>query len=89
MTVSSDREPDLGLAMQQAAERHMALVWEAHYAQEDADDPSIEIPTPAVGPFCGCETCVVREILAGAWPVIEAYFALRTPNIALHPKGGQ
>jgi hypothetical protein len=64
------------LTIQKAAERHLNLVWEAEYAQEEAED-GVEVPTPAIAPFCGCETCIVREVLAGAWPEIEAYFALR------------
>jgi hypothetical protein len=67
---------DAFLPMQQAAERHLLLCWEASYEEENAE-VGTEVPSPAVGPFCGCETCVVREVLAGAWPKIEEYFALR------------
>jgi hypothetical protein len=74
--VSTDFENEPGPDIQAAAERHLELVWAAHYAQEDAEDGVI-IPSPAAGLFCGCETCVVREIIAGAWPRIEEYFALR------------
>ncbi len=69
-------DTDPGPAVQAAAERHLAAVWTAFYASEEADD--LDIPSPASAPFCGCETCVVREVLAGAWPTIEAYFALST-----------
>lgn len=71
-----DIPDDFAMAIQRAAEQHYAKVWEAYYDQEDAEDGE-EVLSPAVGPFCGCERCVVREILAGAWPAIEVYFALR------------
>jgi hypothetical protein len=77
VTEHVDLTDDPGFAMQTAAERHLNAVWEAHYAQEEAEDEQEEIPSPAVGPFCGCETCIVREVIAGAWPVIEAYFTSR------------
>jgi hypothetical protein len=70
---------DPGPAMQAAAERHLELVWAAFYRDEEDEEQveGEEIESPAVGPFCGCETCTVREVLAGAWPLIEAYFAGR------------
>lgn len=72
---------DHGLAMQQAAERHIELVWQAYYAEENGEDQAEEaLASPAVGPFCGCTTCEVREILAGAWPAIETYFAMQASN---------
>jgi hypothetical protein len=70
---------DHGLAMQQAAERHINLVWAAFYQAEDDEDGE-DIVSPAVGPFCGCTTCEVRETLAGAWPAIETYFAMQASN---------
>lgn len=66
---------DPGPDFQAAAERHLRAVLEAE--DEQAEHPERDVSTPAVGPFCGCETCLVREVLAGAWPVIEEYMALR------------
>lgn len=64
-------------AMQMAAERHLRLCDEALELEEETEDPANLPPSPASGPYCGCETCVVREVLAGAWPTIEQYFALK------------
>lgn len=61
---------DWGHAMQVAAEKHLDAVNEAFSAYEEGRTPEVE--DPSWGPYCGCETCVVREVLAGAWPVIEA-----------------
>lgn len=69
---------DHGVAMQQAAERHLEAVWAAFYADEEAEDGAEPVESPAVGPFCGCEVCLVRETLAGAWPEIERYFEAKS-----------
>ena len=66
-----DLMDDPGYVAHQAVERHMAKVWEAFYAAEEGDD---SIESPEFAPFCGCETCCIRETLAAAWPVIEEYF---------------
>jgi len=66
---------DMFYAMQMAAEQHLQACWEAQEAEEDAEDLTTLPESPAVGPFCGCTTCLVREVLAGAWPKIEEYFA--------------
>jgi hypothetical protein len=66
--------PDPGPAIHDAAAAHLEAVWAAFYAWEE-DPGAVEVASPAVGPFCGCETCMIRETIAGAWPVIEAYFA--------------
>lgn len=62
---------DPGPRAQAAAEAHLEAVWEAFY--EGEDHPERQVLSPASAPFCGCETCIVREILAGAWPVIEEF----------------
>jgi hypothetical protein len=69
-----DLMDDPGWAAHQAAEKHLTAVWEAFYAEEDAEDGAEPIESPAFGPFCGCETCTIREVLAAAWPVIEEYY---------------
>lgn len=33
--------------------------------------------SPACAPFCGCDTCIVREILHAAYPVLEKHFAAK------------
>lgn len=84
--MDEQKHHDFGPDMQTAAERHLAACWEAFYAEEEAEDDQ-EVPSPAIGPFCGCETCVVREVIAGAWPVIEKYFTLN-PMPAITPDRG-
>lgn len=66
---------DWGARIQAAAERHLNAVSDAEFELEN--DPDSKALSPAVGPWCGCSTCLVREVLAGAWPEIESYFALR------------
>ena len=42
-----------------AAKVHLELCEEALYEMEEGD---YDIDTPAQAPFCGCQTCVVREV---------------------------
>jgi hypothetical protein len=49
-----------------AAKDHLAGCADTLY--EGADDCG------SLGPFCGCETCVVREVLYAALPHLEKHF---------------
>ena len=40
---------------------------DACYAAEYDDDDGERTESPAIGPFCGCTTCVVREVLWAGW----------------------
>jgi hypothetical protein len=65
---------DVGQEMQRVAEAHLSACQEALWAEESGASDE-EIPeSPACGPFCGCDTCQVRETLFAAWPVVEAHF---------------
>lgn len=52
---------------QRAAEQRFNIAMDSVYA-EDLDDIDGEAELSA--PFCGCTTCVVREILDAAWPYL-------------------
>lgn len=83
---SATQAPDWGFRMQEAAERHLAAVSEAFCREEEGE---AEVDNPAVGPYDGCETCVVREVLAGAWPVMSQMLEYhRRNNLTLHLAGG-
>lgn len=45
----------------------------AAYEEECECLPVEEWPEhpPAIAPYCGCQTCVVREVLAAAWPIMR------------------
>src|ERR1039458_1412745 len=52
---------DVGVRAQRAAEEHLSACEDAMYEEDNGD--SEELPeSPACGPFCGCSTCVVREV---------------------------
>jgi hypothetical protein len=51
--------------MQRAAERHLAACEAALW-----DENGVE--SPAIGPYCGCDTCTVREVLHAGWEALEA-----------------
>jgi len=74
---------DFGLEAHQAAEAHLhacqaALDYEDYgdyYADldEDSDGEDVELPDypeDMAGPYCGCQTCMVREVLHAAWPIL-------------------
>jgi hypothetical protein len=60
---------DAGWEAHRAAVAHLEACGEALYAAEEADDPDA-VESPAVGPYCGCSDCDVRETLAAAWPIL-------------------
>lgn len=47
-------------AAQDAAERRLEIAREHLFDDGEGEGLS--------GPYCGCETCLVREILDAAWP---------------------
>jgi hypothetical protein len=59
---------DFGVEAQEAVDAHIGACWEAFYAYEENGE---DVESPSFGPFDGCETCVTREMLYAAWPVIE------------------
>lgn len=61
----------MGVRAQQAAERHLAACQEALWAADQEPDVDKWPETPASAPFCGCDTCVVREVLYAAEPILE------------------
>lgn len=67
MTSPALNQPrDWGLEAHQAAEAHLGLLWAMENGEGDG-------PEETAGPWCGCETCVIREVLHAAWPyMIEA-----------------
>lgn len=64
---------DWGVQAHTAAERHLDAcdAWLAYF---DDDEPAGERPAggdPSSAPYCGCQTCLIREVLHAAWPVLE------------------
>lgn len=63
---------------QHAAEAHIGAVWDYWNEAESAvTESQLQAlgEDPAVGAFCGCTTCEVREILHAAVPLIAAGIA--------------
>lgn len=58
---------DYGYEAQQAAEKHLAAIYAAEEAAEEGGD---EAWPATAGPWCGCDTCMVRETLYAAWPIL-------------------
>lgn len=66
---------DVGVLAQRAAETHLAACEVAQFELEECGsaDPADWPESPASAPFCGCQTCMVREVLHAAWPVFEEH----------------
>jgi hypothetical protein len=56
---------DHGHEAQKAAEAHLEALDECLFLEGQGDEP--DWPESA-GPYCGCQTCIVREALHAAWP---------------------
>lgn len=61
---------------QRKAEAHLDACFEA-LLQEDLSpehpDRDESVVSPAVAPFCGCTTCIVREVFYASWDnILEA-----------------
>jgi hypothetical protein len=71
-----DQQPplpeDIGERVQHLCEQHLAACEEA-LADPDGVD------SPAYGPYDGCETCMIREILSVAWDALCAEFSAHDP----------
>jgi hypothetical protein len=53
--------------VQRASEEHLDACMEAMWGIED----DVYDTSPAMAPFCGCTTCIVREVLYAAWKVLD------------------
>ena len=59
-----------GLEAQQAAETHLAFLELATYENDEEFPALVDVTVESAGPYCGCTTCVVREVLYAAWPIL-------------------
>lgn len=55
---------ELEQAAQKAAEARLGAATEALFDERDT-------PIDLAGPYCGCDTCVVREVIDAAWPYLR------------------
>lgn len=45
--------------------------WLAYFDEGEPDGERPDFDDPSSAPYCGCQTCLVRETLHAAWPVID------------------
>ena len=61
---------DYGYEAHRAAIKRWEELEEARYAEESGEvEP--EWPEDMLSHYCGCEDCVVRELLHAAWPFLR------------------
>lgn len=67
------RDEDAGREAQEAVEAHLDACDAAEaWVDEGGNYEDPEAKSPAIGPYCACRTCEIRETLAVAWPIILA-----------------
>ena len=67
-------DDDLLQKAQDAAEAHIDALQAELWAWENDDELGEETTVDdQLGPFCGCDTCVVREILYAAAPYLAKF----------------
>lgn len=59
---------DLAQKAQRAAEVRLHEAMDRYWASEEGDDTAWDDWDGA--PYDGCDTCLVREVLQGAWPIL-------------------
>lgn len=72
-TPETTRRRDPGIEAQEAAEAHLGACWEALDIEGDPASQDVEDPFEGIdlaGPFDGCPTCEVREVLHAAAPIL-------------------
>lgn len=57
---------DYGREAQAAAEKHLDACMDAFWREGEGEFED------TIAPFCGCQTCIVREVLHAAWPFLLA-----------------
>lgn len=62
---------DYGIEAQRAAEAHLEQCERALYVEDFKNPDDSQWPAAMGGPFCGCTTCMVREVLFAAWPILQ------------------
>ena len=66
-TEEQDDGFDWGYEAQKVAEAHLGACMESMFAEQEGE----EAASPASAPFDGCDTCITREVLHAAYPVLE------------------
>jgi len=74
--VTEPRPHDFGIEAQKAAEHHLQncaemLDVEEQWGQGEAEGRKTMWDTEPIGPYCGCDVCIVREVLYAGWPIAE------------------
>lgn len=83
MTMSEELLDENYRQAHKKAEEHLAACNEAMF--DDDGNEAIDKESPAVGPYCGCETCMIREVL---WAAKEELVAIARAESAGPPTMG-
>jgi hypothetical protein len=81
-------EEQLELEAQRVAERRLAYAGATLYHDEQEIDPEEEFKGEELaGPYCGCDTCMVREALDAAYPFLAELGRREVTPEVMTPEG--
>lgn len=85
---------ELEQAAQRAAEIRLAAASDMLFHDEEGEPDGLDHPEwdEVSAPYCGCDTCIVREVIDAAWPYLKQLAAVvesaDTPDSNSGPAGG-
>lgn len=85
---------ELEQAAQRAAEMRLAAASDMLFHDEEGEPDGLDHPEwdEVSAPFCGCDTCIVREIIDAAWPYLRQLALMAeqadAPDSNSGPSGG-
>lgn len=87
----SDQPLNLAIAAQDAASERLEHASTVALYEEDADTDVSEEDYQASAaqlsaPYCGCITCVVREVIDAAWPYLSVYAVMQYQDAMSDPE---
>lgn len=75
-TVHFDNDKDWGQVVHRVVEDHLMAAQMTLWEESGEDEPETPVDVDLAAPFCGCDTCVVREVLHAAMPYAPLLAAL-------------
>lgn len=72
-----NKHDELQVLAQRSAEERLGLAADLLFNEDDDTHPGYAF---LAGPYCGCDTCTVREVLDAAWPFLKELALMEGPD---------
>lgn len=72
-----NKNEELQVLAQRSAEERIGLATDLLFNEDDETHPGYSF---LAGPYCGCDTCIVREVLDAAWPFLKEIALMEGPD---------